>query len=198
VCPVSSPLNKGTASRGERTRVRIRDVANRLFLEQGFDATTVDAIVDAAGISKGTFYIYFKRKEDLLLEYGWRRLKHLQTLVSEMLVEPTFEVALRKIVTSVMRNKTWSREVARRTIGEIINNGAMLESTPHKLFQPVVEIGQARGQVRTDVSSDALSHFVWRNLLGSFYDWGESGNTQTVDECLDQALMLIFSAVNCQ
>ena len=56
--------------RTERTRAAIREAANRLFLERGVDATTVDAICAAAGISKGTFYLYFHRKEDLLVEYG--------------------------------------------------------------------------------------------------------------------------------
>lgn len=191
----SSESKPAKLTRGERTREKIRDVANRLFLDMGFDATTVDAIVEAAGVSKGTFYIYFKRKEDLLLEYGWRRLEHLENLVPRMLTEISFEEALRRIVATVMRNKNWSREVTRRTIGEVINNAELLRSAPHQLLQPLVEIGQVRGQVRKDISAEVLSQFILRTLLGSLYDWGDSSNESGPDECLDQALALVLSGV---
>jgi len=42
------------------------DVAQRLFDENGYEATPVSAVLDAAGVAKGTFYHYFKSKEDLL------------------------------------------------------------------------------------------------------------------------------------
>jgi AcrR family transcriptional regulator len=51
----------GGDRRSERTRAAIRDAANSLFLEHGVDKTTVDAICAAAGVSKGTFYLYFHR-----------------------------------------------------------------------------------------------------------------------------------------
>jgi len=69
------PATRGAPARSERTRAAIREAANRLFLERGVDATTVDAICAAADISKGTFYLYFHRKEDLLVEYGLQRLR---------------------------------------------------------------------------------------------------------------------------
>jgi|GEM_PF-456867 len=40
--------------------------ANKLFLSQGFEKTTVDEIIKSLEISKGTFYHYFKSKEELL------------------------------------------------------------------------------------------------------------------------------------
>jgi AcrR family transcriptional regulator len=46
----------------------IIDVAMKLFSEKGFDATSIQEIVDEAGISKGAFYLYFKSKEALLIE----------------------------------------------------------------------------------------------------------------------------------
>lgn len=39
----------------------------KLFVKHGYDATTVDAIAAAAGISRRTFFYYFKSKEDVLL-----------------------------------------------------------------------------------------------------------------------------------
>jgi AcrR family transcriptional regulator len=45
----------------------IASVAMRLFLEQGFEQTTIDQIVSAAGISRRSFFRYFGTKEDVVL-----------------------------------------------------------------------------------------------------------------------------------
>jgi AcrR family transcriptional regulator len=50
-----------------RTRALIQKEALRLFLEKGFDATTVDEIAEAAEIAPSTFFVYFPRKEDVVL-----------------------------------------------------------------------------------------------------------------------------------
>jgi AcrR family transcriptional regulator len=49
------------------TRDRIRASALRLFSEQGYDATTVEQVAAAAGVSHMTFFRYFPAKEDVAL-----------------------------------------------------------------------------------------------------------------------------------
>jgi AcrR family transcriptional regulator len=51
-----------------RTRASIREHAHRLFREQGYHATTVEKIAEAAEISPSTFFRYFPTKEDLVLQ----------------------------------------------------------------------------------------------------------------------------------
>ncbi len=50
-----------------QTLERIAETSLRLFVENGYEATTLDAIAAAAGISRRTFFYYFKSKEDVLL-----------------------------------------------------------------------------------------------------------------------------------
>lgn len=50
----------------EIRREELMDAAQRLFLEKGFTATSVAEIVDAADVAKGTFYLYFQTKDDVL------------------------------------------------------------------------------------------------------------------------------------
>ncbi len=47
-------------------RQEFLDAAQKLFYEQGYEQTSVNTIIKAVGVSKGTFYHYFKSKEDLL------------------------------------------------------------------------------------------------------------------------------------
>ena len=49
------------------TTQRIVDAALRLFIANGYDATTLDAIAAEAGISRRTFFYYFKSKDEILL-----------------------------------------------------------------------------------------------------------------------------------
>ena len=51
-----------------RTRAAIREHAFRLFRAQGYDATTVEQIADAAEVSPSTFFRYFPTKEDVVVE----------------------------------------------------------------------------------------------------------------------------------
>ncbi len=46
---------------------RITDTGICLFIEKGYEATTIDAIAAAAGISRRTFFYYFRSKDDILL-----------------------------------------------------------------------------------------------------------------------------------
>src|ERR1700716_650549 len=52
------------ASEGPKRR-QIIDGACRVFMERGFDAASMGEIARAAGVSKGTLYVYFENKEDL-------------------------------------------------------------------------------------------------------------------------------------
>ena len=51
-----------------RTRASIREHALRLFREQGYHATTVEQIAEAAEVSPSTFFRYFPTKEDVVIQ----------------------------------------------------------------------------------------------------------------------------------
>jgi AcrR family transcriptional regulator len=51
---------------GDKTKARILDVAERLFAEGGFDATSVDRIARAAKVNKALIYYHFKDKNDIV------------------------------------------------------------------------------------------------------------------------------------
>jgi len=53
------------SKKAEMTRDRILDAAQAQVMERGFAATSVDAIQEAAGISRGTFFYHFASKDEL-------------------------------------------------------------------------------------------------------------------------------------
>ncbi|MGH9175949.1 MAG: TetR/AcrR family transcriptional regulator, partial [Vicinamibacterales bacterium] len=71
--------------RGERTRRRILDAAEQEIGRLGFGVASVSGITTAARIAQGTFYVYFKSKEDVLREL----VLHMGRLVRSRLSQAT-------------------------------------------------------------------------------------------------------------
>jgi AcrR family transcriptional regulator len=69
-----SPPRSTTAEPTEPvgTRERILDVALDLFVEQGFDATSLRQIAESLGITKAALYYYFASKDDILMALHMR------------------------------------------------------------------------------------------------------------------------------
>ncbi|MDO9128323.1 MAG: TetR/AcrR family transcriptional regulator [Anaerolineales bacterium] len=56
-----------TLTKGERTRRAVMDAAYRLFMEQGFHATSMRQIADRAGLALGGIYNYFRGKDEVFV-----------------------------------------------------------------------------------------------------------------------------------
>jgi TetR/AcrR family transcriptional repressor of nem operon len=54
-----------TLTKGERTRRRIVGHATQLIYDKGYRGTTIDDVIKAAGVTKGSFYFHFPSKEEL-------------------------------------------------------------------------------------------------------------------------------------
>jgi AcrR family transcriptional regulator len=67
-------MRMSRAEQQRRTREEILAAADRLFVEQGFHATSVDQIANAAGYTKGAVYSNFAAKEDLFFAVYERRM----------------------------------------------------------------------------------------------------------------------------
>ena len=64
-----------TREEADARDVRLLDVATKLFMERGFDGTSIDAVAEAAGISKPTVYARYHDKRDLFAAVLRKRIR---------------------------------------------------------------------------------------------------------------------------
>lgn len=82
----------------------IRDAAMRVVARKGYDHVTVQDIADEAGIAKGTVYLYFKSREDILEKTMTLSFSELQGRIREAIeAGGSFEDALGRIVETQLQ-----------------------------------------------------------------------------------------------
>jgi AcrR family transcriptional regulator len=67
---VEVSIANGQTRRREASRRKILEAAGRLFVERGYDATRPQDIAREAGVANGTFYLHFRDKEAVFLEFA--------------------------------------------------------------------------------------------------------------------------------
>jgi len=104
----------------EARRSELCEAAVQLWAERGFDATPVEAIARAAGISKGTFYLAFASKQALLEEVMRRNslVPVVQELVAELADAP-LEEAVRAFVRGAWHHLAKRRELVLLVLREL-------------------------------------------------------------------------------
>ena len=93
-----------TYIRSSKTRQHIYRVASNLFLEKGYEATTLKDIAEAADVSTGTLYRYFPSKGDFLVEIGRASVEHLTAFAEEL--PDDMQMCIRdRVCTSAIRRR---------------------------------------------------------------------------------------------
>jgi len=77
-------LESGAQTKGERTRERILDIAYESIVQKGFAATSIEELVEAAGITKSGFFYHFRDKNDLARQLFDRFLAEDEAIVDTL------------------------------------------------------------------------------------------------------------------
>lgn len=106
----------GERDRGGRPAVtsarELAAVAQQLFLERGFDETSVDDVAAAAGIGRRTFFRYFRAKVDVLFAESARELETLRRELSGAPTGADYRVVVTEAVVTALRVAPGDREWA--------------------------------------------------------------------------------------
>lgn len=77
-------LESGAQTKGEKTRERILDFAYESIVQKGFAATSIEELVEAAGITKSGFFYHFRDKNDMARQLFERFLDEDENIVDTL------------------------------------------------------------------------------------------------------------------
>jgi AcrR family transcriptional regulator len=84
------------------TRRRILDVALELFVEQGYDRTSLREIAECLGFSKAALYYHYKAKDDILLSLADSLMADIDDVIDRISDEPPGPERARHVLTEMV------------------------------------------------------------------------------------------------
>lgn len=177
----------------EKTRRTIQEEALKLFAAQGYEATTIDQIAEAAEISPSTFFRYFATKEDVVLQDDY------DPLLIQMFVEQPPELspiaALRKTMHEIFERlyDEDKAELLQRSKLQLFTPAlrARLMATQMTTLNAVAQaLAQRTGRDEDDLEVQAFAGAVIGALLPALVRWttseGKAPLPELADICLAQ------------
>lgn len=191
--------------RGESSRAAIFGAALDLFQERGYEATTMRAIADRAGVSLGSSYHYFPSKEHLVLEfYQHTHELHLAAIGPLLSREKDLAARLRGVIRAVIVTCEPFHAVAGSIFSSVANptspvnpfgpTSKALRDEVIALYAQVVSGSDAK--VPSDIAAE-LPLLLWLYQMGILYFWifdRSQGRLRTL-EVIDQTTDLIVRLI---
>ena len=149
-------------------------IGTAIFTQKGFSITSLDEIVEIAEVPKGSFYYYFKSKDDYALEviknYGTYFSNKLQRILSDEKTPPIHRLKnFTKEAEEGVKRYDFKRGCL---IGNLGQEMASLEerfrvellsviSDWRNQVMHCIDLAKAAGEIKTKVNSSELSNFFW-------------------------------------
>ncbi len=186
----------------ERKRQLVRDelteAALKLLAFQGFEETTIDQIVAAAGVSRRTFFRYFQSKEDVIIEFlGHLGLKLSQALAARPATESPAQAlrgAFDIFTDAYLHYPEKSIKLARLTMGTPALTGRYLERQSQWRAAMAAELAR---RMRVDLATDLRPALITAVGFAAFDTamtaWVGSDGGQDLNGLLDETFGLAFT-----
>ena len=168
--------------KGEKTKRHIYECAIELFRTKGYDKVSVDEIVKCAGTAKGTFYIYFETKADILIYMLKAYDDYYDKVASGSLPEMGVEERLLIITQS---SSEFTENVMGRDVIRVLYSNQLMEQgngdlyTKRALYRVVhelIEEGQNMGIFSSEENSIVLTNRFVTCIRGIFFEWCIQGD----------------------
>jgi len=164
--------------RRAETRARILQSALSLFARQGFAATHVEQITEAADVGKGTFFNYFPTKEHVLAGFAGRQIGKIEGVLENARQggKPIRELLFR-LLLSLENEPGQNPELTRSLLVALLSSQAVRElANPNlergrRLLAEIFALGQQRGEVRADAKPIELARFFQSSAFGTMFLW---------------------------
>jgi AcrR family transcriptional regulator len=188
--------NRAEAQR-EKRRADILVAASALFSQRGYHETSIADVIEAAGISRGTFYLYFDGKDELfleLIEQFVQRIIAVVEVVDPNAPEPTQRIAdnVRRVVDVVYAYRDLTVMVLREDFGVRADVDEKLTRF-YGFVQEMVE-GALRNGAAHRLTRKVDEPIVARALIGAFKEvllhaLGASGERRMSRQAVADALL---------
>ncbi len=193
------------AERRERERIARReailDAAQQLTTEVGYEALRMDAVAEAAELSKGTLYLYFANKEALCAGVATRLIDKLLPILEEDLSKADTGLDAIRLVLEGYSDFTRKHPQHFRFAVAWLSAGAELDDSTEafqeyrlrvgQVLQHAVEAiqrGQTDGTVRKDVDPLPQAIQLWASMLGVILvDLNQASFAQRIPAPIDLA-----------
>lgn len=147
---------------------QILEAAVKVFARQGFHQSTVAQIAKEAGVADGTIYLYFKNKDDILVQFFDYRAKQVFGSFREAVDgAETSADKLRNLVRSHLAEFQRDRDGAVVYQVETHQNSRLAEAQIREMSQmyrdlisEIVEQGQQEGTIRKDLYLGLVKRFI--------------------------------------
>ena len=166
--------------RDEPVRQRLLAEATRLFAERGFESTSVQEIVAAAGVTKGAMYHYFSSKDDLLHEIYMRVLRMQMERLFEIADGPgTVQERLHRAAADVVETTTANLDDSKiffrsmHLLAPETRKSVRAERRRyHERFRDLVAEGQRSGVFSDRVPAELVVDYFFGSVhhLGTWYN----------------------------
>jgi AcrR family transcriptional regulator len=195
-----------TQERSRDTRRRLVRTAMRLWTERGFETgvedTTVDEIVQAAGVTKGTFYFHFAHKEEILLELGYSTATMLaDEAMGCVSANRGIEESLRKVTNALVASvKTSPPAAVGRAIAEFTRPRRPGDEFPplYPSFAQALEIvfshAQEQAEVTDKVDPFEMAKIVEALYLDSLQEWSQ-GRLKHLNPALQRRTAIVLAGL---
>ncbi len=146
---------------------KIIDAAWELFRENGFGETTINDIIRHAGISKGTFYYYFRSKDNMLDTLSVILDREYEKLDAELPDDmDAFDklVLINYVVHTFINDNIDCNLIAYLYSSQIIKtqSSSLLDRNRYyfRFLEKIIEQGMARGELTTELSvSETIKYY---------------------------------------
>ncbi|QCR32672.1 TetR/AcrR family transcriptional regulator [Lysinibacillus sp. SGAir0095] len=184
-------------------RGRIIKESIDLFDKKGFSKTSIQDIVDTIGVTKGTFYYYFKSKQELLrdihLNYIKELLKEQEIILRDEYI--SFEEKMQKLIYLIIKNirvhgksaRVFNREV-RHLDEEQVKSVNVYRKEFRFNLQKLIEEGIEKGEFREHLRSDIVI-FGILGMVNRSYNWYKPDGEVTEEELVSIYMDLILNGI---
>ena len=178
VCELEKKGNIRQA-RAVETRKRIVSAAKKLITENGFENVSIEDIAKEADVSTGSFYTYFKRKEDIIEELNQATFYRLAEITNEM-TDKDFDERLKYYCREFLAEiERVGIEICRQWIRGNISPVRIVisdkETTKYEhdysAMRSLIEEGIRRGELTGNIPVDETALFINTQLYGLMVAW---------------------------